>query len=174
MKEIWKDIINYEGLYLISNYGRVKSLKRNGTQDFDITMSLCIDKNGYLICGLRNKTKITKKVHRLVAQAFIPNPDNKPQVNHKDGNKTNNHVDNLEWVTASENIIHAKKIGLQSECFNRVAVNQIKDGKIINTFKSLKDAELNTGIGWTGISAVIRGLRKSAGGYQWKRCNDYC
>ena len=131
------------------------------------------DQNGYKLTKLRNKNKIvTAKVHRVVAEAFLPNTENKPQVNHKDGNKANNHVDNLEWVTASENIRHAKSLGLQCECPNRQKVEQWKDGELIAVYNSLKEAEQKTGIGWTGISGVTRGTRKTAGGYYWKRCND--
>lgn len=169
-----KPMKGWENLYTINENAEIYSVPRNGTRKTPHKMSQSTDSYGYKVVKLRNKNKVvTCKVHRLVALTFIPNPENKPQVNHKDGNKLNNNVDNLEWVTASENIKHAKSLGLQQECYNRVKVNQIKDGKIIATYPSLKQAEIETGIGWTGISAVIRGLRKSAGGYYWERCNDY-
>lgn len=118
--EEWKNIKNFEGLYQVSNFGRVKSLKRDvNYKDGRIrhqkekTSTGFIRNTGYLYVNLNKNSKVIKKnIHRLVAQAFIPNPENKPQVNHKDGNKTNNHVDNLEWNTAKENFNHALNTGL--------------------------------------------------------------
>lgn len=116
MEEIWKDIRGYEGLYQVSNLGRVKSLERMTSQNKHLKEKLtCLNKlsHGYNNVGLckQGKTKAFY-VHRLVAEAFIPNPENKPQVNHIDGCKTNNKVDNLEWVTQSENMQHAYRTGL--------------------------------------------------------------
>lgn len=170
---MWKAVKGFEGLYEVSDSGQIRSLPRNGTKRGGRIMAQSTDKDGYKLSKLRFKTKVvTAKVHRVVAQAFIPNPENKPQVNHKDGNKENNDVSNLEWVTNSENIRHAKKLGLQRECPNRQKVEQWKDGKLIAVYNSLKEAQQITGIGWTGISGVTRGTRKTAGGYNWKRCND--
>lgn len=113
MKEIWKDIAGYEGLYRISNKGNVLSLNAYG---HGLIRPLKSRKNvfGYLTVVLRkNKKAKYTGVHILVAKAFIPNPDNKPQVNHLDGNKENNSVDNLEWATCKENINHAINTGLR-------------------------------------------------------------
>lgn len=110
--EIWKNVVGYEGKYMVSNYGRIKSLKRmrhsispKGTMCFasvkEIICSQGNDKDGYLLVSLSCKTY---KTHRIVANAFLINPLNKPQINHIDGNKKNNHVSNLEWVTCKENI----------------------------------------------------------------------
>ena len=106
--EIWKDILNYEGLYQVSNYGNVKSLNRinrNGKTVHEKILSQAKSTSGYLQVNLSkdNKVKIFQ-VHRLVAVAFIDNPDNKPQVDHIDNNKHNNHVENLRWVTGKENM----------------------------------------------------------------------
>ena len=99
-------IVDYED-YLITKDGKVWSEKSNKF------LSLCPDKDGYLLCCLRQAGKSKMhKVHRLVALTFIPNPENKPQVNHIDGNKLNNHIDNLEWASAKENINHAWNSGL--------------------------------------------------------------
>ncbi len=116
-KEIWKDIKDYEGLYQISNMGRVRSLERqtsHGHKLIERILTPVNDKDGYL--GIRiSKDGTAKgfKIHRLVANAFIPNLENKPTVNHIDGNKKNNAVCNLEWATHSENARHAYNTGLQ-------------------------------------------------------------
>lgn len=115
MEEIWKDIKGYEGLYKISNYGRVESLPKNryGSKK-SIILKPFLDKDGYLNIGLCKNNVVTKhKVHRLVAQVFINNCHNKPQVNHKNGIKDDNRVTNLEWVTNGENQKHAWKYGLK-------------------------------------------------------------
>jgi len=105
--EIWKDIPDYEGLYQASNLGNIKSLKKN------IILRQNGDNYGYMQVILYNgETRKTGKVHRLVGKAFIENPENKPQINHKDGNKKNNHVSNLEWLTNRENKKHAIDTGL--------------------------------------------------------------
>lgn len=111
--EIWKDILDYENRYQISNLGNIKSLYYNNTLMPQL-MIATIFKNGYYRIDL-SKNNVSKlfSVHRLVALAFIPNSDNKPEVNHKNGIKTDNFVDNLEWTTKSENRLHAFKIGLQ-------------------------------------------------------------
>lgn len=129
IKEIWKDVVNYENLYKISNLGRVKSLYRMGANER--ICKLHIGTRGYLEVNI-SKNNIRKKVrvHRLIAEAFIPNPENKPEVNHIDGNKLNNSIENLEWVTRSENIQHSFKIGLN---YGRKGAKHKRSRKIINT-----------------------------------------
>lgn len=118
--EEWKEIKNYEGYYQISNFGRVKSLYRivsgcdgRNTRIKGRILKLATDTKGYNFISLQKHHKTKKcKVHRLVGIYFINNPFNKPFINHIDGIKTNNHEDNLEWVTAHENQLHAYKNGL--------------------------------------------------------------
>lgn len=115
MTEVWKDVKGYEGQYQVSSYGRVKSVPRviirsNGnpqTISEKILAPIVDKRSGYLKVSLMKGKLRTCRIHRLVAESFIPNPEGKPEVNHKDGNKQNNTVDNLEWVTESENISHA-------------------------------------------------------------------
>jgi hypothetical protein len=119
--EIWKDVVGYDGLYQVSNFGNIKSLDRKRWSGRNNSYSLFKGKElskskrrGYLRVSLtKSKIEKTFSIHRLVAIAFIPNPENKPQVNHKDGDKLNNNEWNLEWNTASENTQHSFDNGLQ-------------------------------------------------------------
>ena len=146
MKEIWNDIKNYEGFYQVSNFGNVKSIDRvvpfrNSTRIIkEKQLKVRYEKNGYQVVSFYiDGVEIKKKVHRLVAEAFIENDLNKPQVNHIDGNKTNNIVYNLEWVTSYENVVHSYKNNLQAK-------NRPK--KII--------VNLNTGIFYIGIKDLLK------------------
>lgn len=110
MQEIWKYIDGYDGKYQVSNLGRIRSLHRNTT----LIKALSKDSDGYLVVTLSNakigKKSKTHKVHRLVAQAFIPNPDQLPEINHKDENKKNNVIDNLEWCTTQYNLTYGNRL----------------------------------------------------------------
>ena len=145
MQEIWKDIKGYVGLYQVSNLGRFKSLPRNTKNQYkykERILKLSEDKDGYLLVNLNRKTF---RSHVIVAQTFIKNDDNKPQINHIDGNKKNNNVDNLEWVTNRENIIHAYKNGLikpmthpksiYSIDMEEVRVAKEKNGKLYRIYR---------------------------------------
>ena len=113
--EVWKDIPGFEGRYQASNLGRIRSIQDNHGKYKEQIRSTWISSKGYKYVQLFIKNKRHNvSVHHAVASAFIPNPDNKPTVNHIDGNKQNNRVDNLEWVTYSENHVHAYKIGLKN------------------------------------------------------------
>lgn len=159
--EVWKDIRGYEGLYAVSNTGKIKNVRTNKV----LKCMYCKDK--YLMVHLfKNGISKSKTVHRIVALAFIQNPYSKPEVNHKDLNKENNRVDNLEWVTGEENRIHASKMGAYS---NSKRVTQIDDdGNIINIFSSIKEAARLSGVDKMGIKRVARGIRNTAGGYFWR------
>lgn len=174
MQEIWKDIEDYEGLYQVSNFGRIKSLPRNTKNQYSNKRHIfnpCKDSDGYLVVGLsKNKQPKTLKVHRLVAIAFIPNILNKPQINHIDCDKTNNNVNNLEWVTSSENIVHAYKnklITINSEFRKKkiYGINTVDNSKI--TFGSVTEASKFFKTVKTSISNCLNGRTKSSNGYKW-------
>lgn len=184
--EIWKDIEGFEGHYQISNYGRVKSLARRTGAAHECNLEDKIlspiekrekgQKQGYLFVNLFKKNKGTLSyVHRLVAQAFIDNPENKKTVNHKDGNKHNNHVDNLEWNTNKENNMHAIKTGLRTvESFRAPRKNNTpiwqydKDMNLIAVYPSLREAERQTHVNNKGITEGIKKGWKF-GGFIWRR-----
>lgn len=170
MVEVWKDIIGYEGKYQVSNLGRIKSLPRNTKNQFaykEIIKKQMTDKDGYAIVGLDKKMY---KVHRLVANAFIPKISGKEIINHKDGNKQNNIVDNLEWCTNQENIIHAVKTGLLvakkgSESKNAKPIIIKKAQKEIK-FMSELDACIFLKVGKTAVNNCLKGRSKTCKGYE--------
>jgi hypothetical protein len=157
--EEWRDIQGYEGLYKVSNFGHVLNCKR-----LTFLKPASSYKGDYLKVSLFKDGKGRSiSVHRLVAQAFIPNPDNKPQVNHIDNNRQNPRSDNLEWVTAQENLRHAGKLGLMAR--NR-PVLAIKNGHI-TLFKSIFDASASLSISRTGIHNALKQGGQS-GNHFWK------
>lgn len=130
MKEIWKDVLGYEGLYSVSNLGRIKAYYRRVDsgkchREWKEHILYCAkDGCGYYRTNLaKNGHNHTVKVHRIVAQAFLPNPDNLPEVNHKNGDKTDNRVENLEWCTRSYNIKHSIDLGLKTKLFKNGSKN---------------------------------------------------
>lgn len=160
MKEIWKDAPGYEKLYMVSNLGRIRSIYK------DIILKLSITTTGYNRCVLYiNKFPKTVKVHRLVAQAFIPNPENKPCVNHKDGNKLNNRVDNLEWCTYKENSKHAWDTGLCEpvrSVLGKFGAEHNQSKKVIDiatgiVYDSIRIASLDTGIKYSTLTKKLKG-----------------
>lgn len=171
--ETWKDITGYEGLYQVSNYGRIKSLKRkkwNGNGYHIIEGKILkptINNAGYYVVNLsKNGKKELVLVHRIVASEFLENENNLPVINHKDGNKLNNHVDNLEWTTYQHNNIHAITAGL-NKVKKPVKAIHIETGKEY-IFESAREAWRVLRINYKDISNCIKGRQKTAGGYRWK------
>lgn len=173
--EIWKDVKGHEGHHQVSNYGRIKSLERV-IANSDGVKQLCegkilstrIDKYGYERIALRinGKRKYTT-VHRLVAESFIPNPKNKSQVNHIDENKANNHISNLEWNTAKENMSHNNlrdRIALKL----RKKVNSYDLNGILIKEYDLIEATKTDGFIPCKVSACCKGKRISHGNRTWK------
>lgn len=169
--EIWKDILEYEGLYQVSNLGRVKRLERIGRRGKIIKeriLKFGKSSKGYCIVSLcKEANKKTCPVHRLVAKTFINNEQGKPQVNHKDENKTNNNVTNLEWVTAKENINYGSRT-------TRTSKSKSKRIKVIyqdNTYEfwdSATEFEKSFGISRGCVNNVLGGRAKSSHGMRFE------
>ena len=167
MKEEWRDIKGYESLYQVSNLGRIKSLKNNRDNYREKILKVVQrGKHGYLGIGLHKNGKSKSfYIHRLVAEAFIPNPNNYKEVNHKDENKQNNRVENLEWCTREYNNRYGTRNQRQSESHKGVVSNKRKvqcvtTGKIFNT---IKEASKYYFISIPSITMCCRGKTKSAG-----------
>ena len=171
--EQWRSIEEYENLYQISNYGNVKNHKNQLLKPMN-------DGNYLNVDLYKNEKKKRYKIHRLVAKAFIPNPEDKKEVNHIDGNKLNNKYSNLEWVTPSENMIHAFKKGLakvnknMQGKFGEINPNSIIrlqydiNGNFIKKWSCAKEIERQLGIHHSHISKCCKGKLKTAGGYIWR------
>ena len=172
--EVWKDIKGYVGLYQISNYGNIKRLPReiiykDGRKYLykEKTMRLFKTSKGYnIICFTINNKSKWYYVHRIVAETFILNSKHKPQINHKNGVKTDNRVENLEWCTNSENQIHAYKNGLKST--QKVNQYDLK-GNFIKTWNSIYEAQKELKL--NHIGDVCNCKRNKCGNYIWKYTN---
>lgn len=170
MKEEWRDVPGYEGLYKVSNIGRVKSLNFDGSSEERIMTPYDVHKYKRIRL-FKNKTPKSVGVHRLVADAFIDNPENKPYINHIDGNQSNNHVINLEWCTQSENTIHAYRVlGFKaSGGREKKRVRLVETGQI---FGSIKEASRITGHNRTSIISCCKGRYKTSNGMHWEYVED--
>ena len=194
--EIWKDIKGFENLYQVSNLGNVKTLG-------NMARAKCIDKNGIRKPQINHKGYLgvilhkdgiyyQKLIHRLVAEAFIPNPENKQQVNHIDTNKQNNCVENLEWTTQDENMAHAASHGIYKKISPRQKEAQLKNiikaieaekkqvvkinpytGECEEKYNSIIEASRSNGINSSDIIDVCKGRREFAGKYKWVYLQDY-
>ena len=178
LNEIWKPIKGYEGLYEVSNFGRIKSLNYH-RMGFEKIISASFDGSGYLVVVLcKNNTAIQYKVHRLVAEAFIQNPNNLPEINHKDENKTNNIYTNLEWCDRSYNVnygtrnkrasISISKSLLNNEKICKPILQLSKEGVIIKEWLSAAEAEREGGYDNAHISKCCLGQRKTHKGFIWR------
>lgn len=175
MREIWKDIQGYEQLYQISNFGNVKRLhteKKQGTGNYERMekiLSQRLNNKGYLIVDLyKNNKRKQLLVHRLVAIAFLHNPNNFPCVNHKDENPQNNHSDNLEWCSQKYNMNYGTCPYRIGRANSKMIAQFDKRGNFIKKYSSIIEAERQTNISNGTICDVLKGRRKTAGGYIWK------
>lgn len=164
MEEEWRPIVGYEGQYEVSNLGRVRRVK---------ILQPTKKKHGYMQISLVDSAGRRKshRLHRLVAEAFVPNPDGKPQVNHRDENPENNRADNLEWATAQENTNYGGRTArAAAKNGSKTPVLQIdrKTLAVVAEFQSQSAAATATGISAASINACLRGKQRSAGGYLWR------
>lgn len=186
--ETWKDVVDYSGIYEVSDYGNVRSVARTyyDSNGFMRNIKCRIlkpakNKYGYLQVGLSlNCKSMSYTVHSLVAKAFIPNPENKPTVNHKDGNKLNNNKTNLEWATKSEQAIHALNNGLRTmpnawvgkygskHGASKKVIQCTLNGEPIKEYGSIIEASIENNINPSLITNVCKGNKKTSGGFIWK------
>ena len=168
MKEIWKDIKDYEGHYQVSNLSRVKSIKFGKER----ILKPVTNSSGYLSVKLCKDGKVKAfTVHRLVAEAFLPNPHNYSCVNHKDENKQNNNVSNLEWCNCKYNINYGTGIERRSKKKSKPVLQYTLDGEFVREWESAKQAEKEGGFDNGHIISVCKGKRPHHKGYIWKYKN---
>ena len=163
--EVWKDVFGYEGLYQVSNIGRVKSLKYGKER----ILKPLKDGGGYIFVHLcKNGERKMYKIHRLVAFTFLTNPQNLSDVNHKDEDKTNNSVQNLEFCDKKYNCNFGTRNQRIAEKHSKPVLQFTKSGEFVREWKSGMDVQKNLGYTQTNISACCLGKYKSAYGFVWK------
>lgn len=157
MEEVWKDVVGYEGKYKVNNRGNI--INRRGRE-----VRPEVSQRGYLRVRLCcNNKKTNYKVHRIVAQAFIPNPNFLPQIDHINGNKQDNRIENLRWV---DNITNNNSYKEPTISRQPVAVVN-GEGVILMCFHSIREASRRVGVSRHGIMAACKGIQKTAGGHKW-------
>ena len=193
LEEEWKDIENYPN-YQISNLGRVKSKERYVNTVYGAKRKVkeriikpVNDSRGYYVVSLYNESGKSKPklIHRLVAEAFLDNPNNYPVINHINGDKKDNRAENLEWCTQSHNVKEAYRLGLEKPQLTGLCKLGIKNKKakkisqidlitneVVNYHYGTLEAQRNTGVNFRNIHMCLVGKRKSAGGYKWRFVNE--
>ena len=165
--EEWRPVVGFEGLYEVSSLGRVRSLNYNREGIIKV-LNACVDGSGYLQVQLSKKGKVSHRhIHRLVAEAFIPNPENLPQVNHRDECKTNNAVWNLEWCDKFYNMNYGtcpEKIGQK---LRKPVVQYDLEGNVVKVWKSITEAARNGFSKWC-IICCCKGVYEQHLNYRWK------
>lgn len=184
MEEVWKDIIHYEGMYQVSNLGRVRAVDRivdsapevGSRIAYGHILSITMNERGYMKVTLYKHNKGKQEyIHRLVAMAFIPNPENLPQVNHKDENKSNNEVSNLEWCSCSYNNNYGSKRKRQGETYLNNGTNCYRvakldeSGEVVETYRSMREAERKNNLTNGVLSSYFKRGFSECGGCSWKR-----
>lgn len=184
MKEKWKDIEGFEGIYKVSDQGNVLSLnfgaKNHSLSGEQKILSLSKSSSGYYHVQLyKNGVASTKLIHILVADAFLPKPEGKTEINHIDGNKANNAVSNLEWVTHQENLKHAVDTGLKrrspmigktgrKNVLSKPVIQSKPDGTVVKTWDSSFDAQSEGGFNQNSIRSCACGFTKTYKGFVWR------
>lgn len=178
VQEIWKDVVGYEGLYQVSNIGRVRSINFKGSGCTRIRKQ-DISNNGYARVDLwKDRNGKHFLVHRLVASAFIPNDNNLPEVNHKNECQLDNRVENLEWCDRRYNLCYGTRVRKVLDAYKRIGFSKAekavlqftKQGELVAEYISASEASRKTGISQGHISSCCLGRkgRRSIGGYIWK------
>lgn len=180
MQEEWRDVVGFEGVYQVSNLGRVKRIKKGKNTEVGKILKPRLTRTGYeLIRICKNGVPLATTMHRIVAQAFIPNPENKPEVDHIDGNRQNNHADNLRWNTVKENrnnpiTLKRKSVERKGKtgilCGNSKAILCVELNRL---FWGCCEAERVLKIDQSSIAKAIKGIKyQTAGGYHWRYATD--
>ena len=169
----WRDVVGNEGRYQVSSTGRVKSLKRKdclGRTIRERMLKPCDNGRGYLYISLSDGTGEHKRhyIHRLVGEAFVPNPLEKEDVNHKDENPSNNHASNLEWLTHKENLNYGMRNERVAKANSKPVAQYTKDGVFIKVWASAAEVKRQLGFNHSNIIQAAKGNRKTACGFIWK------
>lgn len=175
-EEIWKDVVGYEGLYQVSNLGRVKSLPRKHhtrgwymTKERILSPRVCGSQREYLAVYLFGDNKHKQyKIHRLVARAFVPNPHHYKEINHIDENKGNNRADNLEWCTRSYNVNYGNGSLKRALTMGKSCVQLDDKGNILHTYPTMEIAAQNVGVDSSNISRACSIKNRKCAGYYWR------